>query len=276
MADTTSVAVAAAERGWAVFPVLPNDKRPAINGWPTRALTDPRAVARSWPSGHNVGIACGLSRLVVVDLDMAKRPMPGPWQECADGSDVFGALLAGHDSSWPATYQVGTPSGGMHLYFAADVETVRNSASKLGPCIDIRADGGYVLGAGSVIDDRSYQPLYGSDDLTPAPLPAWIHEALKDKPAPVLAVAPTLPVRHADRYTAAAVRGELFAVATAANGTRNDQLNRSAYALARFVSAGQLDPHGVADALVSAACTAGLSEREAQRTVASAFTARCA
>ena len=65
-----AAAVEAARRGWAVFPCRPGDKRPAVPDWEHRACSDPERVGRYWPSGqHNIGIACGPSRLVVVDLD---------------------------------------------------------------------------------------------------------------------------------------------------------------------------------------------------------------
>src|ERR1017187_457866 len=61
-----------AERGWHVFPCLPGDKRPATSRWEQRACAIPRLVARYWPSAwHNVGVACGPSNLVVLDLDVS-------------------------------------------------------------------------------------------------------------------------------------------------------------------------------------------------------------
>jgi len=38
-----------------------------------------------------------------------------------------------------------TPSGGYHFYFQMPGFNLRNSAGKLGPGLDIRANGGYVL-----------------------------------------------------------------------------------------------------------------------------------
>ena len=55
------------------------------------------------------------------------------------------------------TYTVKTPTGGLHLYYTApDGPEIRNSAGKIGPLIDVRAGGGYVLAAGSVLDERAY------------------------------------------------------------------------------------------------------------------------
>jgi hypothetical protein len=65
------------------------------------------------------------------------------------------------------TFTVTTPSGGTHLYFRAPVAAIANSASRLGPLIDIRADGGYVLGPGSRVGGRSYTRTNAT---LPAPL----------------------------------------------------------------------------------------------------------
>ena len=59
---------------------------------------------------------------------------------------------------WPVTYTVKTPTGGLHLYYTTpDGPEIRNSAGKIGPLIDVRGGGGgYVLAAGSVLDERAY------------------------------------------------------------------------------------------------------------------------
>jgi hypothetical protein len=75
-------------------------------------------------------------------------------------------------------------------------------------------------------------------------------------------------------YVRAALAAELAAVATAAEGARNVQLNRSAYAVGRFVADGLVAADAAGDALADAACHAGLDYAEAARTVHSAFRAR--
>lgn len=58
--DLLTSALAAAERGWHVFPLLPDSKRPAIAGWEQRATTDPIRIRLCWDSGpFNIAIACG-------------------------------------------------------------------------------------------------------------------------------------------------------------------------------------------------------------------------
>ena len=185
-----AAAMEAARRGWAVFPCRPGDKRPAVPDWERRACADPERVGRYWPSAHhNIGLACGPSRLVVIDLD-THSPLPEDWRlpGVHDGRDVLALLAEWAGQPWPVTYTVKTPTGGLHLYYAApDGPEIRNSAGKIGPLIDVRGGGGYVLAAGSVLDERAYPGNPGcrelvtggrayevADDSDPEPLPAWL------------------------------------------------------------------------------------------------------
>jgi Bifunctional DNA primase/polymerase, N-terminal len=282
---TTTAALATVSRGWSIFPVLPNDKRPAINDWPNRATRNPDIIARQWPGDHNVGIACEPSGLVVVDLDCGK-PLPPPWDAMpgvVDGQDVLAVVCEQHDPEWPSwpdwrsTYTVQTPSSGWHLCFKATSGAIRNSSGKLGPLIDIRAAGGYVVGAGSVVNGRAYELVIDGD---PRPLPEWMSRLLltrpKAEPRPLATLLSQLskPVMHGDRYVTAALTNELNAVKAAPQGQRNEQLNRSAFAVGRFVAAGQLDGSHAAAALLEAGLCAGLTETESIKTIRSAFTAQ--
>jgi hypothetical protein len=90
------------------------------------------------------------------------------------------ALCEQHAQPYPLpTYAVDTPSGGCHLYYGAPEVHVRNSAGRLGPQIDVRADGGYVIGSGSRVGERAYTAW---DERVPVPLPAWIAGLLEGKP----------------------------------------------------------------------------------------------
>lgn len=138
-------ALAAAARGWHVFPLIPGDKRPAIRAWEERATTDPKRIARCWAAGpYNVGVAAGPSGLLVVDLDLPKHADDTPPADAArpgirDGRDVFRAVCGDHAGTpdAPDTYSVTTGTGGTHLYFTApDGTELRNSAGKLGWKVD--------------------------------------------------------------------------------------------------------------------------------------------
>ncbi len=275
-----SSALAAAERGWHVFPLRPDDKRPAIKDWQTRATTDRHRIRRCWATGgYNVGVACGPSRLVVVDLDVAKPSAaePAAWADRGvnHGRQVLDLLAADAGQPSPAaTFTVATGTGGTHLYFTAPEDgPLRNSAGRIGWLVDTRADGGYVVTAGSVVAGRPYRV---TQDGPPAPLPAWIQDALRPTqtaphtPAP----AQTLTgIGHRSRYAAVALRKEIDRVLAAEPGTRNHTLNAAAYSLGQLVAAGVLPAELTTDALHGAGTAVGLPDRETAATVRSGLTA---
>ncbi len=68
-----------------------------------------------------------------------------------DGLDAEAALrrLEAEHGALPPTVEVITARG-RHIYFKWPQEPVRNSAGKIGPHIDVRGDGGYVLSPPSI------------------------------------------------------------------------------------------------------------------------------
>jgi hypothetical protein len=94
------------------------------------------------------------------------------------------------------------------------------------------------------------------------------------RPAETFPAPRELPEVYGSRYVQAAIEAECSELASTPEGQRNHQLNRSAYSLARFVQAGDIDAATVARHLAAAAARAGLGEREIRLTLRSAFTAR--
>jgi hypothetical protein len=275
--DLLTSALNLAGRGWLVFPCVPDAKRPALRrSWQSLATTDERTVRAWWArEPYNIGIACGPSGLVVVDLDMLRGERPGePPTDTVNGAAALAALCRECRQPYPLpTYTVDTPSGGCHLYYAAGSARVRNSAGLLGPLIDIRAGGGYVIGAGSRIGDRRY---IARNALAPMPLPAWLSRLLQNDSS--LTVASRLSVPDLDgaqgpAYAMAALREETRLVTTAQPGRRNDTLNRAAFNLGQLAAVGLLPPLAVASALADAAGRAGLPADEARRTIRSGMSA---
>ncbi|CAK0775780.1 hypothetical protein CCP3SC1_70052 [Gammaproteobacteria bacterium] len=91
---------------------------------------------RQWPWA-NLAIATGrCSSLFVLDIDPRHS-----------GDDSLSDLISRHQGGLPHTVECLTGGGGNHLYFSypATGEVIRNSAGKVGPGIDVRGDGGYVL-----------------------------------------------------------------------------------------------------------------------------------
>ena len=269
-------ALAAAGLGWCVFPCAPGAKRPALSqNWQDLATTDAGRIRSWWArQPYNVGIACGPSGLVVIDLDVAhdaQAGLDGP----VSGADALERLCRAHGERYPGgTYTVDTPSGGSHLYFTAPSAPVRNSAGRLGPLIDVRADGGYVVGDGSRIGARVYAARGGVLPLA-LPLPTWIARLLTEQP-PLPETTRPLPVpdrAQGRAYALTAFREETRRVAQAPVGTRNDALNRAAFNLGQLVAAGLIPPLPVMTGLAEAAARAGLPQDEARRTIRSGMAA---
>ena len=263
-------AVAAARAGFCVFPVLPGDKRPAIDHWEQRATSNPDHVAQAWAGrypDHNIGIAVGRSNHAVLDLD-THGTLPLGWRDepgIKDGSDVLAHLADKAGQGWPYTLTVRTPSGGTHLYFrqVPGIE-VRNSASKIGPMVDVRGHGGYVVGAGSTTPAGAYETRL---DEEPVPLPPWLLVLILPPPGPPVDRPPApMPGQMDPR-----LRGVVGAVLASEPGTRNARLHWAACRAAEMIAAGELARDMAETLLLNAAIGAGLrgGEREARLTIAS-------
>lgn len=159
---------------------------------------------RRWP-GANVGVVTGAdSGIVVLDVD---------------GGEGAAALdeLEGEFGEFPETPAAETGGGGKHIFFAHPGGTLPNSARRVGPGLDVRGDGGYVVAAPSGhASGRAYRWLVSPSDCSPAAVPAWLLAKMAEPPKP-----PPGPARgptHSD--TARHWLGK--ALARCGVGTRND------------------------------------------------------
>lgn len=217
-----------------------------------------------WPVA-NVAVRTGaVSGLVVVDVD------PG------HGGDATLAELLERHGPLPAGALVHTGSGGRHLYFAHPGGVVRNDTGRrLGPGLDVRGDGGYVIAPPSRhVTGTGYR--WDGPDRSLAALPDWLIGRLREPvrpkaPQPATAFLPQ-PGRVA-AWARAALERELAAVASACEGSRNQTLNRAAFSLGQIVGGGGLDPDEVTGLLLERAAASGLGAREAETTVASGLSA---
>jgi hypothetical protein len=261
-----------ADDGWHVLPLHSLDsvglcscreadcgspaKHPRTKTGLTEATTDPvviRAWWGRWPEA-NIGVRTGaVSGIVVLDID-----------SYAGGDDGLAELVAAY-GELPETMEAETGGGGRHLIYAHPGETVdiRNKAG-LAPGVDVRGDGGYIVAPPSLhVSGALYR---WSATMAPAPLPAWLIE----RPKPPRKATP-MPVMHNPSehpWVKAAFDGELRDLRLAAEGTRNDQLNRCAFNL------GQLVPHAlnlyeVESVLHNEAIAIGLTDREVLATIRS-------
>jgi hypothetical protein len=268
-----------------VFPLTSRHKRPraALTEWEHQATTDPGRVERWWRRHphDNVGIACGPSGLVVVDLD---RPKPGEappedWPGAAGGADVLERLARRHNQVLAPTWTVETPSGGRHLYFHEPARgELRNTQGRMGWHIDTRGAGGYIVAAGSIVDHRPYTVV---DHNEPIELPGWMTQLLQPPPPPPKTAgrAGRLELgdrRRRGRYVQAAIDAEVQRVLDAGPGVRNHALNLAAWNLGRLVTEGLVDRATVEDALQTAGEVAGYADgpRAVAAVIRSALDAR--
>jgi putative DNA primase/helicase len=270
-------AVQAAERGWFIAPFrvwkdANGDKQSAGRvGWKAEASNDPSRIEdwwQRWPDAV-IGVVTKASGLLVIDLDLHDTGVDG----LANWEQLIGQHAAGEI---PMTYTVRTPTGGLHLYFTNTDETIKNSASKLAPGVDVRGaggkSGGIVFGAGSVRYDGLYTVV---DDSPVAPLPEWLKELLRDEE------------EEPESMTVTGVNGQsggspwtpeqaeleiermIRRVIGAQNGRRNIELNNASLRVGRFVTGGFLDIQSATQMLEAAGIEAGLDPDEVRKTVAS-------
>jgi hypothetical protein len=147
--DKKASALALAARGFRIFPCKPDAKEPAFSGWQEAATTDADLIAAWWSGMYrdaNIGVATGKG-LLVLDFD-TKNGKQG--------------LKSLDQLKLPWGYRVQTPSGGIHVYLAVPEDcglTVSVDAYPDYPGMDVRCDGGLVIGAGSTINGESYVEL---------------------------------------------------------------------------------------------------------------------
>ncbi|MCC7542741.1 MAG: bifunctional DNA primase/polymerase [Deltaproteobacteria bacterium] len=260
-------ALAYARCGRAIFPVrgkLPLTKHGCLD-----ATTDRHLIALwPWDRATGVGLATGAaSQCWVVDIDGER------------GEASLAALVAQH-GPLVETATSHTGGGGRHLVWRWPADRdVRCSASRIGPGLDVRGTGGYVVVPPSRHPSgRRYQWISCVRRFADAP--AWLLGIV----APVRPTGPArAPIPPAERIPALRNRvdrwvhhgawREIEAVEMATEGGRNARLNAAAHALGRYVGGGLLDRAEVVARLTAAAETCGLGARETAKTIASGLAA---
>lgn len=124
---------------------------------------------QKWPNA-NVGILTGAdSGLVVLDVD----PRHG-------GDKTLEELQRQH-GPLPKTISQITGGGGQHLFFRHPGGYINSGSGKLGPGLDVKADGGYIVVAPSMhISGNHYTWDPATKDGGLAELPGWLLEKLRE------------------------------------------------------------------------------------------------
>jgi putative DNA primase/helicase len=253
-----------AKRGSCTHP----GKHPRTPNGVKDATTD-RDRIKEWTwSDANIGIATGRSSgIIVLDVD-------------GDGGVASLEALQAEHGRLPKTVTVKTGNG-RHYYFRCDGDVhIGNSVHRLGEGIDVRGDGGYVVGAGSVhVSGFTYRFVKGRgpDDIEVAQAPKWLlslvtAKAVASREVELVAIPPE-KLDRAKTYADAALHRELERLGKAPMHQRNHTLNIAAFKLGQLMPYGILDPAVVTQNLGQTARDLGLDESEIEPTIASGLNA---
>lgn len=210
-----SAALSLTKMGFEVFPLGYDSKIPAIDDFPNRASIDPEKLKLFWidpvmehEQPFNVGISTTKFKdgaLLVVDID-SKNGKDGE-------SDLLRLELEGF--SFPTTLEQKTPTG-RHLIYSVE-KPLKPSVGELAPGIDTRSRGGFIVGAGSVFEGRSYS----INDVAITRAPQWVIDRFKEDGRNRIqnAVLPVVSPQSVDRATEYLVKLAPLAV----EGSSGDQ-----------------------------------------------------
>jgi len=255
--------------GFKVFPLAEGSKVPAIKGGKgCKDASDDPVVIDAWAARYpraNIGVACGaISGCLVIDID----PRNGGFKTINE--------LSAKGFRFPRAPEVRSGNGGRHIYLAY-VGGLSQGKEKLGPGVDIKADGGYVVAPPSVIPPSEQGPggpyrwiVAPKGGPLPA-VPQWVIEKLKPK---AKAPSPKFESMRPTESAARSLEGMAKRLASAGSGSRNNLLNWAAYNAGQLVREGRLPQSLVEARLMHAALAAGLPAKEVERTIESGLKAR--
>lgn len=276
-----AVALAHAKKGFYVIPLVENSKRPLISDWQKRATTNPLQIDSWWTEypNANIGIACEVSNLIIIDLDKSKGATPpSPWKELGikDGEGVFREVCREvGDSQLFDTYTVATPSGGKHLYFYDQNIPIKQGVEINGWWrVDTRSKGGYIVAEGSRLLNASgkgleeYRSTRGASVILNFPI--WIRDKLSAR------AYGAKPASFSPQHTSSVLRNPIFSrefarqvlsercnlIRSAREGTRNQSLIRHSTYIGKIIRMGSLDEGEASDSLLKAAVASGLTRAE--------------
>jgi hypothetical protein len=233
-----------ARRGMPVFPCHwqePRRKHPLTPRGFHDASCDSAIAAKwwnQWPKaliGMPTGRASGLD---VLDIDV-KDPHANGFDSLKDLGHVL-----------PDTPMAHTASGGMHVYFADSPDReLRNSAGLLGPGLDVRGTGGYVI-LPSPGSGYEWDPIWNFETVQPLPAPSWLWPVRPSRP---ISSKPIEACAGLSRYGEAAINAACDAIVRAGPGQQETTLNSEAFSIGTLAGAGAVPADLALRALLRAA-----------------------
>ena len=158
-----------AELGYPVFPCVPGRKKPLCEHGCNDATTDAEQIERWWTERPNANVGIATAGLLVLDIDVETKWLSDDPDKAAELAVAPLSLTAG---------------GGRQFVFRQPAgKAWRNTASRIAPYVDTRADGGYIVAPPSVLaGGKAYRWAEGMTlDDPPENLPdppAWLVELL--------------------------------------------------------------------------------------------------
>ncbi|MFI9610359.1 bifunctional DNA primase/polymerase [Streptomyces sp. NPDC052023] len=232
------------------------------------ASSDPdriRAMFEAARHATGYGIACGRPPHFLIGLDLdrdAEKDVDGVWE--------LRRLCARKGIAVPRTVIIRTPRGGYHAWWTGpEGVKVPNRAGQLGPGIDVRGAGGYLVGPGSRGARGLYTLASNPDNVTVHPIPEQLLQLMtadKERPRRAGTTAANTWLMGGGRALVGLVRHVL----DAGEGQRNNRLFWAACKAFEHAAAGRLDADQAEDALMKAAVEVGLPDKEAEATLKSA------
>jgi hypothetical protein len=259
--NLTDAALAYAERGWPVFPVNPETRKPHVAGGFHAATPDTAQIERWWRKWPRATIATptGLT-FVVLDIDRHE----------ADGFEA----LRGH--ALPPTLVARTPRNGEHRFYLASIRGRRGLLRG----VDLKGVGGYVE-----LPPAPGRTWVGGEMV---PLPEWVirlvegggcSTTLEQRPSAaqmrerLAAIKLTVePGSHESNYGLKSLSNAMNEIARATDH-RNDLLYKKSYVMGRQLIRGWISARTIEFALMHGARCCGLvlwtGEAQVQATIMS-------
>jgi hypothetical protein len=231
-----------AAHGWPVFPWRPDGKSPLTEHGFHDASRDPETIRAWWRRSPRalIGAPTGpASGFVLLDVDIKHPPVSG-----FDTLDELGFAVL------PATPIVHTPSGGVHLYFAAPDVEIRNTDGmrtrwSVGPGLDWR---GWGSGAKLPTPGSGYRwdphITIWSTPLAPVPMALLPRER---EPERSVSARPALQCEGLSAYAEGALDSACRKILGAPAGEQRATINAEAFAIGTLAGAGGI-PEGFARA----------------------------
>jgi hypothetical protein len=198
MDNSLTAALELAAKGFAVFPIRKNEKRPACLHGAKDATTNPDDIRNLFDGEYgeyNIGIEASRSDLILIDCDC---------KDGRDGKKAMDALVANYGKFTP-TRAAKTPSSGLHLYYRAPagprLPNIKDHPL-IGVGIEVKSENQYLVAPPSQIGDKQYAWINPSQEI--ADCPSWLAELCRktvEKPAEK-PVEKSEPVKASFQYSA--------------------------------------------------------------------------